>query len=210
MPTTPEYHRAILRVIQTAAERWGKRPARKVVLDATVAALLGSDHTQAGICLDQLVVTGFVAERDGRYSLTPTGEQHAEEAPADQERRIGAYLGVSFKAPSDGLTEQQREILFLVGAAEHYGFRLGANAVGEALQLSTRVASVLLAAMTVEGYLERVQIQPQITVPVYSLTKAGRFELRRGPLRLDSVKYPASRSERATELVELVRELIEE
>lgn len=199
-----DYQRAILRAIATAGSK-GKRPARIVVLNAAAAALGVADRDGLSTTLSHLEEVGFVAERDDRrLMLTVTGENVDSELSPEQRTRLTDFLAVAHKAQVEALDRRQLEVLYLVAVAEHHGVQIGASTVGEVLNIASGVASSELTSLTEQGHLVEVPVRRGIEV--YNLTKSGRFALRRGEFRVESIRYPESRSERAQELISSLME----
>lgn len=202
-----DYQRAIMRAIAIAGEG-GKRPARLVTLNAAAAALGVTDRDGLALALDQLLESGLVADQDHRLMLTAAGEGVESELSPDQVNRLRTFVRVAHKVEPDGLTANRKEILFLVAVGEHHGVRIGASTVGEVLNISSIDASAELTSLATEGYLDETVIGQGVSV--YSLSKSGRFELRRGDFRIESIRYPQAQTARARELIDIMGEVIGE
>lgn len=197
-----DYLRAVLRAVAVSTDR-GKRPARSVVLNAASAALNLSDRTGLDTALEQLIATGMVGERNGRLVLTEKGRGSDSSLEADADKRLADHLSVTFKTAAEGLDQDQQETLFLVAVADHHRRMIGVHSIALARDESITAAQNLLDGLVEGGYLDPVTINHHYGAPiaVYGLTRAGKFELRRGELRMDSIRYPSAQSPRARELI---------
>lgn len=200
-----DYQRAVLRAVAVSTAR-GKRPGRSVVLNAASAALNISDRTGLTTALDQLVAANMVADRRGRLLITESGKEADDGLSPDAEKRLADHLMVSFKDVPEGLDQEQTETLFMVAVAEHHHRMIGVASIAQAFNESIAQAQQRVDALVDGGYLEPDAFDHRFGVPVtvYSLTRAGKFELRRGDLRMDSIRYPEAQSERARELIEVM------
>lgn len=212
MPTedvAADYRKALLRAVITAGDK-GKKPAHGPIINAAAAGLNISDRQGLTDVLDKLVDDGLVADKKGRLSITESGLEADSGLHPDQDKRLSAHLSVTFKEqhPS-GLAETDLEILFVIAVAEHHRQMVGSHTISQVFHESIEQTEQRVDGLVEGGYLETVQFptggEP---VTVYGLTKAGKFELRRGPLRADSIRYPESQSERARELVSLMGEML--
>jgi hypothetical protein len=207
--TRDSYRKALLRAVITAGDK-GKKPAHGPVINAAAAGLNISDRQGLTDALDKLLDDGLVADKKNRLSITESGLEADSTLDPDQDKRLVAHLSVTFKEqhPS-GLAEVDLEILFVIAVAEHHRQMVGSHTISQVFDESIDQAQQQMDALVEGGYLESIQFDTGADpVTVYGLTKAGKFELRRGPLRADSIRYPESQSDRARELTSLMEEML--
>lgn len=207
-----EYLRAVLRAVAVSTAK-GKRPGRSVVLNAAAAALNISDRSGLSLALDELIEEGLVADRKSRLLLTEAGQDADTGLDPDAEKRMADHLAVTFKDNPDALDQDQQEILFLIAVADHFRRAVGIYTLAQAFNESIDRAQDRVDALVEGGYLvpHQIPLRGQLEIePVttYALTRAGQFELRRGDLRRDSIRYPEAQSERAKELVQIMSEVL--